>query len=293
MFKRLCIIGVGLMGGSIAKATRQNTLAQTLVGLGRPADSENLQRAKALNVIDEYYTDVEKAVCEADCVVIATPVTTTKAIFEQLKPFWSAQTLYSDVGSTKGNVILAAQQVFGVMPPNFVPAHPIAGAEKSGVDAALVDLFLNKRLILTPTAQTHPQSTHTLRLFWEKMGAIVSEMTVEQHDSVLAATSHLPHILAFALVDMLGHRDAQDDIFNYAAGGFRDFTRIASSDPTMWQAICTANQHEITVLLEQFKTELTKIQHLLDTNNASALFELFSFANQVRQQFLTSSNLEK
>ena len=293
MFKRLCLIGVGLIGGSIAKAACAHQLAQTIVGVGRQADLVNLKRAKSLQVIDEFYTDIETAVADADCIIIATPVTSTKAIFEQLKPFWCEQTIYSDVGSTKGSVIIAAQQVFGFVPPNFIPAHPIAGAEQSGVDAALIDLFLNKRLILTPTEKTDTQAMHTMRLFWEKMGAIVSEMAVVQHDHVLAATSHLPHILAFALVDMLGHRDTQEDIYKYAAGGFRDFTRIAASDPSMWQAICVANQLEISALIDQFKSELTNIQHLLETNNESALFELFSFANQARQQFLIHSNLQK
>ena len=289
MFKKLCVIGVGLIGGSIAKAARANKLAQTIVGFGRLDDVENLQLAKDLNVIDEFYTDIEAAILDADFVVIATPVAATENILKLLKPFWSAQTLYSDVGSTKGNVIEAAKAVFGFVPDNFIPAHPIAGAENSGVQAALVDLFLVKRLIITPVENTNMIALEKLETFWEKIGALVSIMDVQQHDNVLAATSHLPHLLAFALVDMLGQRDEQEAILKYAAGGFRDFTRIASSDPTMWTAICEANKTELLPLLDQFKTELSKIQQLLESESYDQLFELFTYAKTARQRFLNQT----
>lgn len=289
MFKKLCVIGVGLIGGSIAKSARANNLVETIVGFGRVDDVENLQLAKELNVIDEFYTDIETAILNADCVIVATPVAATEAVLKLLKPFWSNETLYTDVGSTKGNVIDAAKAVFGFVPDNFIPAHPIAGAENSGVQAALVDLFLAKRLIITPVENTNPVELEKLQLFWEKIGALVSIMDVQQHDSVLAATSHLPHLLAFALVDMLGQRDEQEAIFKFAAGGFRDFTRIASSDPTMWTAICEANKTELLPLLEQFKSELSKIQLLLETDNNDQLFELFRYANTARQRFLNQT----
>lgn len=289
MFKKLCVIGVGLIGGSIAKAARANKLAQTIVGFGRLDDVENLQLAKDLNVIDEFYTDIEAAILDADFVVIATPVAATENILKLLKPFWSAQTLYSDVGSTKGNVIEAAKAVFGFVPDNFIPAHPIAGAENSGVQASLVDLFLAKRLIITPVENTNMIALEKLETFWEKIGALVSIMDVQQHDNVLAATSHLPHLLAFALVDMLGQRDEQEAILKYAAGGFRDFTRIASSDPTMWTAICEANKTELLPLLDQFKTELSKIQQLLESESYDQLFELFTYAKTARQRFLNQT----
>jgi prephenate dehydrogenase len=286
MFKKICVIGVGLIGGSIAKAVRANNLAEKIVGFGRLDDIENLQLAKDLNVIDEFYIEIETAILNADCVIIATPVAATQNILKMLKPFWSTQTVYFDVGSTKGNVIAAAEKVFGFVPDNFIPAHPIAGAENSGVQAALVDLFLNKRLILTPVENTNAETLQKTQQFWEKIGALVSIMEVQQHDSVLAATSHLPHILAFGLVDMLGRRDEQEEIFKYAAGGFRDFTRIASSDPTMWTAICEANKTELLPLLEQFKTEITAIQNLIETGDNAKLFELFIYANTARERFL-------
>jgi prephenate dehydrogenase len=289
MFKKICVIGVGLIGGSIAKAARCQNLAKTIVGFGRLDDVENLQMAKSLNVIDSFHTNIEIAVFEADCVIIATPVAATESILKMLKPFWSKQAIYFDVGSTKGNVIAAAEAVFGEVPVNFIPAHPIAGAEQSGVQAAKADLFLNKRVIVTPLPTNSAQSLQDVWHFWQNMGALVTMMTMEEHDNVLAATSHLPHLLAFALVDMLGQRDEKEEIFKYAAGGFRDFTRIASSDPTMWTAICEANKMELLPLLEQFKTELSKIQTLMESNDYTKLSELFFYANEARQRFLTQT----
>lgn len=286
MFDRLCIIGVGLIGGSIARAARSNGLSQTIVGFGRPEDFANLQTAKQLGVIDEYYLDLAEAVNNVDCVVIATPVASIKAIFTLLQPLWSAQTIYTDVGSTKGSVLVAAQEVFGEIPPNLVPAHPIAGAEQSGVEASLDDLFVGKRLIITPTDNTSPQALQVIKTLWEKLGSLVSVMDAKHHDGVLAATSHLPHLLAFALVDMLGRKDEQNEIFKYAAGGFRDFTRIASSDPTMWLDICLANRDELIPLIEELKTELGVIQNTLQNQNGQQLFQTFTYAKNARQRFL-------
>lgn len=286
MFNRICIIGVGLIGGSIARAARQQGLSNTIVGYGRQQDEQNLQAAKRLGVIDDYALELAQAVQGADCVVIATPVASIESIFAKLKPLWSDDAIYTDVGSTKGSVIAAAERVFGVVPDNLVPAHPIAGAEQSGVAASIDDLFVNKRLIITPVSDTKPEAVQKIQCFWERLGALVSVMDVQHHDSVLAATSHLPHILAFALVDMLGHKDEQSEIFKYAAGGFKDFTRIASSDPTMWQDICAANKDEIIPLIEQLKGELDKIQRLLETNDTRQLFETFTYARNARQRFL-------
>ncbi len=290
MFNRLCIIGVGLIGGSIARTARQQSLCHYIVGYGRKQDEQNLQAAKLLGVIDDYSLELAIAVQGADCVVIATPVASIESIFAQLMPLWSELTIYTDVGSTKGSVIAAAERVFGFVPANLVPAHPIAGAEQSGVAASINDLFVNKRLIITPVSNTKPEAVQKIQSFWERLGSLVTVMDVRHHDGVLAATSHLPHILAFALVDMLGHKDEQSEIFKYAAGGFKDFTRIASSDPIMWQDICTANKNEIIPLIEQLKGELDKIQHLLETNDAQQLFETFTYARNARQRFLDQSD---
>ncbi|MDD5277287.1 MAG: bifunctional prephenate dehydrogenase/3-phosphoshikimate 1-carboxyvinyltransferase [Methylovulum sp.] len=286
MFDKLCIIGVGLIGGSIAKAARRKGLAKTLVGYGRPQDVANLEAAKRLGVIDGYSLELAAAVAGADCVVIATPVASSESIFRMLKPLWSETAVYTDVGSTKANVVAAAESVFGNVPDNLILAHPIAGREQSGVTAAVDNLFDRKRLIITPLATTCPVALQKISLFWQELGAVVSMMDVRHHDGVLAATSHLPHILAFALVDMLGHKDEQSEIFQYAAGGFNDFTRIASSDPVMWRDICLANKNEIAPLIDQLKDELDKIQRLLEDGNAQQLFATFTYANSARQRFL-------
>jgi len=176
--------------------------------------------------------------------------------------------------------------VFGEIPKNLIPAHPIAGAEQSGVNASVDDLFVGKRLIITPTETSSAKALQAVQGFWEKLGSVVSIMDAKHHDGVLAATSHLPHLLAFALVDMLGRKDEQSDIFKYAAGGFRDFTRIASSDPTMWRDICLANKDELVALLEEFKIQLGSIQNDLQSQDAQQLFQTFSYARNARQRFL-------
>lgn len=282
----MCIIGVGLIGGSIARAARQQGLCKEVVAYGREKNLPNMQLARQLGVVDNFYTDIGAALESADCVIVATPVGSMQAIFEQIKPYWNQSAIYSDAGSTKGSVIDAVQAVFGSVPTNFVPAHPIAGAERSGVDASTADLFVNRRLILTPLDSTDQQAVEKISHFWEQIGSTVSMMSVEHHDTVLAATSHLPHILAFALVGLLGRKDEQLEIFKYAAGGFKDFSRIASSDPTMWQDICLANKQEIIPLIRQFQAELNKIEQMLVEDQGEQLFETFTYARNARQRFL-------
>lgn len=286
MFNRLCIIGVGLIGGSIARAARARGLSRQIVAYGLENNMPNLQLAKQLGVIDEFYTDIGLALQDTDCVIVATPVGSMRAVFEQIKPHWNADTLYSDAGSTKSSVVAAVESVFGAVPSNFVPAHPIAGAERSGVEASVAELFVHKRLILTPLDTTNMQAVEQIRRFWEQIGSSVSIMSVEHHDTVLAATSHLPHVLAFALVGLLGRKDEQREIFKYAAGGFKDFSRIASSDPTMWQDICLANKQEIVPLIRQLQAELSKIEQLLVEDRSDQLFETFTYARNARQRFL-------
>ena len=286
MFKRLCVIGTGLIGGSIARAARAQGLCEEIVAFGREKNLPNLQLAKDIGVIDRFYTDMAGALEQADLVIVATPVGSMQSIFESIKPYWNSQTIYSDAGSTKGSVIDAISSVFGEVPANFVPAHPIAGAERSGVDASTAVLFKNRRLILTPLESTDKTAVEKLTAFWQKIGSSVSVMSVEHHDTVLAATSHLPHILAFALVGLLGRKDEQREIFKYAAGGFKDFSRIASSDPTMWQDICLANKTEIIPLIQQFQTELSQIEQMLHQDQAQQLFDTFTYARNARQRFL-------
>lgn len=286
MFKQLAIIGIGLIGGSIARAARQRGLARRIVAVGRNEDMANLQLARRLNVVDAYHYDIKDAVVPADCIVIATPVASVESVFRMLRPYWKADAIYSDVCSTKVSVIHAAETVFGQTPGNFVPAHPIAGAECSGVAAGTADLFNNRRLIITPVSTTDPQAQAELTHFWEALGSKVSTMEAVHHDKVLAATSHFPHILAFALVNLLGSQDENAEIFKYSAGGFRDFSRIASSDPAMWRDICMANKQEIMHLIVRFQAELSEIGEMLEKNQSQRVFDAFTFANQVRQRFL-------
>jgi prephenate dehydrogenase len=286
VFKRLCIIGLGLIGGSIARAARDNKLCQHIVAYAPPALSHELAVAQSLGIIDAAYDDIALATADADCIIIATPVGAVLEVFKQLKPHWRSDALYSDACSTKGSVVAALQQVMGIIPSNFVPAHPIAGSEKSGVTAATADLFCHRRLIITPTDETSAEAVKAINAFWAGMGAEVSTMAVDYHDTVLAATSHLPHVLAFALVGLLGRKDEQAAIFKFAAGGFKDFSRIASSDPTMWQDICLANKTALLPLIQQMRAELATIEDCLQYDHGQALFDTFVYARNARLRFL-------
>ncbi len=287
MFNTLCVIGVGLIGGSVARAARKHGLCRKVVGFGREQDRANLQTAVDLGVIDCFHHTLSDAVLDAECVVIATPVGSIESVLAMLRPCWDEKTIYTDVGSTKSNILNAARQLFGKSLANFVPGHPIAGAEQSGVTASVADLFVNKRVILTPDiGVTSSEAVRKISEFWQAIGANVETMTAEHHDAVFAATSHLPHIAAFALVDMLGQKDEQSEIFKYAASGFKDFTRIASSDPNMWLDICMANKNEIIPLLHELQNTLSKIQNMLETQDRQRLFDTFTYARKARQRFL-------
>ncbi|MEE9355468.1 MAG: prephenate dehydrogenase/arogenate dehydrogenase family protein [Methylococcaceae bacterium] len=286
MFENIYVIGVGLIGGSLARTIKKNGLSRRIIGIGRDEDRPNLIEALELDVIDQFYCDFIFQPKESDCVVIAAPVSAYHSIFLQLKPHWSMEAIYTDVGSTKRNITKAAEQVFGQVPTNFVPAHPIAGAETSGVVTSKTDLFLNKRLIMTPLPETSEQATYAVKELWQQLGAEVSVMDVDHHDAVFAATSHLPHVLAFALVNMLGCKDEKEEIFRYAAGGFKDFTRIASSDAAMWLDICLANQDQIIPLLREFSDQVERIANMIEDNEAESIFNTFNYARQARQRFL-------
>ncbi len=290
MFERIGIVGVGLIGGSVAAAARKKGLSKEIIGVDR--DPENLLAATQQGIIDAGFHDIRKVTGTFDLIMLSTPVGCIAGLLEQLKPNWARDTMYTDAGSTKENVIQAAKAVFGRSPRNFVPGHPIAGSEKSGVLAASADLYQNKRVILTPVAETGPEATATVGEFWRKLGARVSLMEPRHHDDILAATSHLPHVVAFSLVDMLGKKDEKDEILRYAAGGFRDFTRLASSDPKMWLDICLANRTRIMALLEDFRQELSLIKEILEEENAEKLFELFHSAKNARQRFLEQFELD-
>ena len=295
MISRLCIIGVGLIGGSIAKAARKQGLCREIVGVD--ADAANLARAMELGVIDTGFAantaaDFATGAKGADWVIIATPAGSAAQIFAALAPVWSAQGIYTDVGSIKQSVVCAARNAFGNMPVNFVPGHPIAGAERSGVEAASADLYFEKRVILTPTEETAPNAVRQVGDFWTALGASVSLMEPLHHDQVFAATSHLPHVLAYALVHMLGRMDEQEEIFQYAGAGFRDFTRIASSSPEMWRDICRLNSAQIIPLMRSMGDELKHVASLMGADSiepTDQLLAYFAESRNARQRFLAQS----
>lgn len=283
MIKQLTIIGVGLIGGSLARALKRAGVVGEVVGAGR--DEKHLQQALTLGVVDRIETDLAAAVQGADVVVVATPVGAAEAVFSAIASHLSVDTVLTDVGSTKASVVAAAQKAFGELPANFVPAHPIAGTEKSGVEASFAELFDGRRVLLTPTESSNSSAVATVKKMWHAAGAEVTQTTVEHHDEVLAATSHLPHLLAFSLVDTLAKLDAKQEIFEYAAGGFRDFTRIASSDPEMWHDICLHNEPALLKMLERFEDDLGKLRQAIADNDGDYLRRVFTRAKAARDQF--------
>lgn len=283
MINQLTIIGVGLIGGSLARALQEAGVVKEIVGCGR--DKDQLQQAIDLGVINKYEIDVSRAVAGSDVVVVAVPVGAMEAIFKQLQSVASAQTVITDVGSTKGSVIHSIRAAYGNVPSNFVPGHPIAGTEKSGVAASFAGLFHHRRVVLTPLQETDKAAVALVRKMWEATGAVVSEMDVKHHDDVLAATSHLPHLLAFALVDTLAALDEKAEIFQYAAGGFRDFTRIASSDPQMWHDICVNNRDAIMQVLQRFQLDLDKLGKAIANNDSEYILDVFKRAKASRDDF--------
>ena len=288
---KIVIIGVGLIGGSFAMALRQAGAVTHIVGVGR--SPENMQCALEQGVIDEIYTDMASALQQADVALLAMPVGQTERIMTQVAPHLHANTIITDAGSTKQDVIAAARH--HLKPEhltNFVPGHPIAGAEQSGVSAAKVDLFRDKHVILTPLTETRPEATQTITDLWQACGATVSHMNAEEHDKVLAATSHLPHILAFALMNHLhtSTEENPENLLRFAGSGFRDFTRIASSSPEMWRDICIANRHALISQMNSYQGEIEALREILINDDGEALEEAFSQARRVRDDWLRGKN---
>ncbi|HIF18305.1 MAG TPA: prephenate dehydrogenase/arogenate dehydrogenase family protein [Cycloclasticus sp.] len=284
MFNKMCVIGVGLIGGSIARSTRKYQLCDDIVGVGR--QQSTLQKALELGVIDRYELSIAEATKNVDIVVICSPVGSFEEIFQELKLNWSEECLYVDAGSTKQSVVAALKSVFGYVPSNFVPSHPIAGSENNGVEASVDTLFDGKRVIITPVDETDSKQLLLCQQWWEKMGARVSQMTPQHHDEVFAATSHLPHVLAYSLVELLKNKQDEREIFEYAAGGFKDFTRIASSDPAMWADICLANSSQLIKLMADLEKQNRQISQLIEVGDKQGLLDIFESAQQAREQFL-------
>jgi prephenate dehydrogenase len=283
MIERICIVGVGLIGGSLALALKKAGFCRHVVGAGR--NPERLQKAVDLGVIDSFETEYAKAASHAELIFVAVPLGSMEDVFRKMAPGLHSHTIVTDGGSAKVSVIEAARAGLGSKLKQFVPGHPIAGTEQSGVEAAFDSLYEKRRVIVTPQESNRREDVEQVIAMWQAAGAEVDEMGARHHDLVLAGTSHLPHLLAFGLVDCLNQMDDVDEIFRFAAGGFRDFTRIASSDPVMWRDICLANGDAILAMVERFESEMSSIKAAVTAGDSEALLQIFSQAKAARDKF--------
>ena len=287
MIDSLGIIGVGLIGGSLARGLRDRGWCKQIVGID--ANQQTLLEARQMNMIDQGYATVEECPIVPDVVVIAVPVSHIKNIFVSLKPWLGVSKAITDVGSTKRSVLDDVAQLFsGSVPNSFVPGHPIAGREQNGVSAAVDDLFVNRKVIITPNATTSLAGIELVIDMWQQVGAHVEKMDADMHDQILAATSHLPHVVAYALVHCLSSQTHTPEIFRYAAGGFADFTRIASSDPAVWRDICLANRTELLRAINDFDASLKQLRTGLENSDGDALQAIFKEAKSARDRFSNS-----
>ena len=283
MIRRLCVVGTGLIGGSLARDLRRLGAVGEIVGSSRHA--ANLERAVELGVIDRFDVDIARAVAGADMIVVAVPLGATGPVFERIAAAVDADAIITDAGSAKGGVVAAARAALGARLPRFVPAHPVAGTEHSGVDSSVERLFESRRVIVTPIAETDAGALERVSAMWRMVGADVIEMDVDHHDRVLAATSHLPHMLAYTLVDVLGRMPERTEIFRYSAGGLRDFTRVASSDPQMWHDICSANRDAIVQELERFGAALDRLTDAVRRKDGEHVRAVFARAKAIRDKY--------
>ena len=284
MFGKVAIIGVGLIGGSLARVLKDGNIADEVVGFGRQID--NLQQAVDLGVIDRASVSIVDAVKDADLVILAIPVGSIEKLLMEMLPVLSETTLVTDVGSTKAGVTNSAQKILKDNFQYFVPGHPVAGKEQSGVAASSVDLFKDHFVVLTPVADTRQSAVTRITNMWQLAGANVVSLAPEEHDEIFASCSHVPHVLAFALVDLLVRQDNHQAVFEFSAGGFRDFTRIASSDPSMWSDICLANSVAIASVLRKYNSQIQDVVDAIETGNERKLNEIFKRAKHARDQYL-------
>jgi prephenate dehydrogenase len=288
-FRTIVIVGVGLIGGSIGMAARKNRLADTVVGIG-PREDE-LKQAVALKAIDDYATDdrkIKKTVEGADLVVLAAPVGRLETAARDLASSISESAVVTDVGSVKGPLVRRLEALFFPDPSSrsrFVGGHPIAGRETSGVEAASADLFAGALCILTPTDRTDPKAVETVKQFWEAIGSRTVSMDPEAHDRILSVVSHLPHLVAYALVNtVLEIQSKNGDLLSYSGGGFRDFTRIAASSPEMWRDICLFNRENLLAVIEAYEKSLDRLKRLMVEGNAEGLRREFEQARAVKEK---------
>ena len=282
MTERVVIAGVGLIGGSFGLALRAAGFDGELVGLGR--DPARLDAALECGAIDRAETEAAAATADADVILLAVPMGAMASVLTAIAPTLGPETIVTDAGSVKGSFVTDAHRILGSL-ARVVPGHPIAGTERSGVDAAFAELYRGRRVILTPAEETEPEATDTVERLWSLTGANVERLSVEAHDRLLAATSHLPHMLAFGLVDALARGDDPGAVFRYAAGGFRDFTRIASSDPVMWRDIGLANRDALLEALEAYRDDLEQLTAEVRDGDGDGLLSRFRRAKTARDRF--------
>ncbi|MGC4242435.1 MAG: prephenate dehydrogenase/arogenate dehydrogenase family protein [Herbaspirillum sp.] len=283
MFKKVVIFGVGLIGGSFALALRRAGQAAHIVGVGRSLAS--LERARELGIIDAIATDAAAAVTGADLILVAAPVAQTEAILASIKPHLEARAIVTDAGSTKSDVVAAARKAMGERIAQFVPAHPIAGREKHGPEAALAELYEGKKVVITALPENSESDVETVAAAWRACGAIIHRLSPQEHDAVFASVSHLPHVLAFALVDDIAAKPHAGTLFQYAASGFRDFTRIAASSPEMWRDITLANRDALLTEVDAYLVQLQGIRAMIADSDGAGLEKIYASAQHARQQW--------
>ena len=284
MLNKVVIVGVGLIGGSFARALKAAGAVAHITGLGRSAES--MARALELGIIDEVATSPEQAMRGADLVLIAAPVAQTERILASLAPYLEAGTIVTDAGSTKSDVVAAAYAALGERVGQFVPAHPIAGRETNGPDAAIVDLYVGKKVVITALPENAPEAVERVATAWKACGAVIHRLTPQDHDKVFASVSHLPHLLAFALVDDIAQKPHGALLFQYAASGFRDFTRIAGSSPEMWRDISLANQTALLAELDAYQLQLSAMRAMLAEGDGAALEKVYANAQRARCRWI-------
>ena len=283
MLDKVVIFGVGLIGGSFALALKQAGAAGSIVGMGR--SKQALARALELGIVDSIGASVADAMRGASLVLVAAPVAQTEAILASLLPHLEAGTVLTDAGSTKSDVVAAARRALGDRVAQFVPGHPIAGRESNGPDAAIADLYRGKKAVLTPLLENSAADVERVADAWAACGAVVRQLTPAEHDNVFAAVSHLPHLLAFALVDDIARKPHADLLFQYAASGFRDFTRIAASSPEMWRDISLANRDALLGELDAYLAQLSAMRAMLAAHDGAALEGVYANAQRARRQW--------
>ncbi|MDB4040478.1 prephenate dehydrogenase/arogenate dehydrogenase family protein [Methylophilaceae bacterium] len=286
--KKLYIFGVGLIGGSIALKARELNIFDEIIGIARVGGNSLVSLVRS-GVLDSSSTEIDKNIKEASLIIIATPVAQTKLILKKIEPFLQANTIITDVGSTKSNVMSEAKFVLKDKFSQFIGSHPIAGSEKHGASAAKKDLFQDKNIILTPNKENSLEQIKKLTEFWELLGGIVTNMQAKNHDQIFSTVSHLPHLLAFSLVNLINNKEDKETLLNFAASGFRDFSRIAASSPEVWKDITIQNRESIIKDLNLFQKEIIKLINLIDIKDQRKLEDYLKLASITRKDWTEES----